>query len=46
MFMLYVLIDTIEWRQERHTNLRAALLSCAILRKEGHTAFVVVGGGA
>jgi hypothetical protein len=42
MFTLYILIDTIVWKREAHTSLRAAMLSCSILRKEGHVAFVVV----
>ena len=42
MFTLYILIDTIVWRREPHSSLRAAMLSASILRKEGHTAFVVV----
>lgn len=41
-FTLYILIDTVVWLREPHSNLQAAMVAWKILRAEGHTCFVVV----
>jgi hypothetical protein len=44
MYTVWIMVGG--WHKEPHTNLQAAMLTWKMLRAEGFTCFVVLGGGA